>query len=120
MHSYLDIDIVSRGDELPVVWLGTSRDDLRSLPLPVRLVAGFQLWRVQVGALPNDWKPMRSVGAGVRELRIRIDGQYRIFYLVQRAEAVVVLHVFRKKSAKTPALDIELARRRLKAYVTQR
>ena len=120
MTSYLDIDIDGSGDELPVVWLGTTRDDLRDFPLPVRLVAGYQLWRVQKGLLPDDWKPMRSIGPGVRELRIRIDGQFRVLYLVRRKEGVIVLHAFRKKSAKTPHLDAELARRRLKIYLSER
>ena len=120
MTSYLDIDISGRGDELSVVWLGTSRNDVRDFPLPVRLAAGYQLWRVQKGLLPDDWKSMGSVGSGVRELRIRIDGQFRVLYLVRREEGVIVLHACRKKSAKTPHLDVELARRRLRMYLSQR
>jgi phage-related protein len=83
-------------------------------------VADYQLWRIQIGLAPDDWKAMRSVAPGVRELRIRIDGQYRVLYWVRRAEGVIVLHAFRKKTAKTPHLDVELARRRLKSYLTSR
>jgi hypothetical protein len=37
----------------------------------------------------------------------------RVFYATARAEAIIVFHAFQKKSQKTPAREIELARRRL-------
>ncbi len=37
-----------------------------------RRQTGFELQRVQQGLDPSDWKPMRSVGAGVREIRIQV------------------------------------------------
>ena len=63
---------------------------------------GHQLFRVQCGLDPDDWKPMPAVGTGVREIRVRdSSGAYRTIYLAARAEGVYVLHCFRKKSAKT-------------------
>jgi hypothetical protein len=44
--------------EKPLIWLGDSRDTIRAFPDDVRKMAGFQLWRVQRGLEPNDWKPM--------------------------------------------------------------
>lgn len=44
--------------EKPVIWLGDSRDRIRAFPVDVRMIAGFQLWRVQRGLEPNDWKPL--------------------------------------------------------------
>jgi phage-related protein len=52
----------------PIVFQATSLDDLRAFPASARRMAGFQLDRVQHGEEPNDWKPMRSVGPGVREI----------------------------------------------------
>ena len=55
---------------------------------------------------------MNEVGAGVREIRIHVLGEWRILYVAKFAEAVYVLHVFQKKTQKTRSEDIELARKR--------
>lgn len=88
--------------------------DLRTFPLSARREAGYQLFRVQHGEDPSDWKPLRTVGPGVREIRIQDEGQYRIIYVANMANAVHVLHAFGKKSRRTLKRDIEIARRRLK------
>jgi len=75
---------------------------------------GFQLSRVQAGLDPTDWKPMTSIGVGVREIRIRVGGAYRVIYLASRPGGVYVLHCFQKKSRQTSQQDIELARQRFK------
>ena len=49
----------------PVHFSGTSREDLRKLGEDVRETIGFQLYKVQQGLLPDDWKPMSGLGAGV-------------------------------------------------------
>jgi len=63
---------------------------------------------------PSDWKPMQAVGAGVREIRVHVLGEWRVIYVVKRADGVYVLHAFQKKSWKTAAKDIDLARQRLR------
>ena len=83
-------------------------------------MAGFQLWRVQRGLEPNDWKPLASVGLGVREIRVRTGLAYRVVYVAKFAEAVYVLHAFEKRSQRTSKRDLELARQRLRALVKQR
>jgi phage-related protein len=55
----------------PVEFLGDALARLRDFPASVRRAAGYQLDRVQRGLEPDDWKPMPTIGAGVRELRIR-------------------------------------------------
>jgi len=70
----------------PLIWLGSSRRDLRAFPALARRLAGFQLRRVQQGMDPDDWKPMQAVGPGVREIRIQIAGTHRVFYVATRAE----------------------------------
>jgi phage-related protein len=62
---------------------------------------------------PSDWKPMSTVGPGVNEIRIHIEGEHRLFYVARLRHAIYVLHVFRKKRRKTSNADIELARTRL-------
>ena len=96
----------------PLVWLGSSLNDLRAFPNEARQEAGFQLRRVQQGLLPADWKPMVTVGSGVIEIRIHTTEEYRVFYIAKFAEAVYVLHAFSKGTQKTPTRDIALAQRR--------
>lgn len=102
----------------PISFRGNSLDDLRQFPLDARREAGYQIDRVQNGLEPSDWKPMNSVGQGVKEIRIRdADGAFRVIYLAKLADAVHVLHCFQKKSEKTTEADIELARKRFRALV---
>ena len=98
-----------------IIWLGNSRRDLRAFPALARRLAGFQLRRVQQGLDPDDWKPMQTVGPGVREVRIHIAGAHRVFYLATRTEAVYVLHAFEKKAQKTSAHDLRIGRDRFRA-----
>jgi phage-related protein len=57
---------------------------------------------------------MSTIGAGVREIRIReSSGAFRIIYVFRFADAVYVLHAFQKKTQKTRASDLELAKERL-------
>lgn len=104
----------------PLRWLGNSRGAVRAFPPDARRDAGYQLYRVQTGHDPSDWKPMPRVGAGVREIRIHADGEYRVLYLATRPEAVYVLHAFAKKRQATPRLVLDLARARLRELVRQR
>lgn len=93
--------------EKEIVWVGSSLDDLRDFPRDARQDAGFQLEQVQFGLDLDDWKPMPSVGAGTREVRVKIeDGSYRVFYVTKFGEAVYVLHCFTKKTQKTEKKDI--------------
>ena len=99
-----------------VKFLGSSLYDLRKFQKAARHDIGRQLHRVQRGREPNDWKPMPTVGRGVREIRIRAEGNaYRTLYITHIEDAVYVLHAFVKKTRKTPKHDIELAKSRLKA-----
>jgi phage-related protein len=95
-------------------FVGLSLDDLRNFPEEARRVAGFELRAVQNGLKPRDWKPMRFVGSGVKEIRIHVLGEWRIVYVAKLADAIYVLHAFQKKSQKTNKNDIELARKRFK------
>lgn len=101
----------------PIQWLGSSRRDLRAFPTDAKQVAGFQLYRVQCGLEPNDWKPIASVGPGVREIRIRTNLEHRVFYTATMPDTIYILHAFEKKAQKTPKRDLDIARDRLRSLV---
>ncbi len=104
----------------PLVWLGSSLDEVRQFPEASRREAGFELRLVQGGREPSDWKPMPAVGASVNEIRIHGGNEYRVIYVAKFAEAIYVLHVFMKKTRRTSKADIELARARLKQLMASR
>lgn len=98
-----------------VVWLGDTLEVLRRFPAPVQGDLGYALYQVQLGQMPPDSKPMRTVGPGVYELRDQDQrAWYRVFYLKKIANLVYVLHCFEKRTAQTEQKDIEVARERLK------
>ena len=90
----------------PVEWLGDSRERVQAFPSEARREVGFELWEVQQGKQPSDWKPMPSVGLGVNEIRVRAGNAYRLIYVARFSEAVYVLHAFEKKSRKTSKPDL--------------
>lgn len=106
--------------EKPVVWLGDSLEAMRAFPEGARRIGGFQLWLVQCGREPSDWKPMPTVGLGVREIRIHTGAEHRVFYIAKFAEAVYVLHAFEKRTPRTPKGAIDLAKNRLRELVVRR
>ena len=96
-----------------VRFMGSARTDLSAFPDSAKLRAGHELFMVQVGREPDDWKPMSSIGVGVCEIRVRdLKKQYRLIYVASFGTAVYVLHAFQKKSRKTSGVDLKLARRR--------
>jgi phage-related protein len=103
----------------PVVWVGSSLEDLGDFPPAVQREIGFALRRAQDGGKHPDAKPLKGFGgASVLEIVEDHDGDtYRAVYTVRFADAVYVLHVFQKKSKKkiaTPKHEMELIRTRLK------
>ena len=98
-----------------IFFLADTLDEIRSFPLDVRKDIGTELRRVQRGVEPMDWKPMTSVGAGVREIRVRdATGGSRVIYVLNKAEAIFVLNAFQKKTQKTRKHELALAALRLK------
>lgn len=103
-----------------VEFRGTALDDLREFPKAARREAGHQLDQVQWGRNPDDWKPMGTIGPGVREIRIReANGAFRVIYVAKFKKAIFVLHCFQKKSQKTSREDIDLATRRYKELLKE-
>ena len=95
----------------PVQWLADG---------PARYQAGIELFALQLGANPTDWKPMRSIGAGASEIRIHAENEYRVIYVAKFEEAVYVLHAFMKKTRETSLHDVRLAQRRYREMIALR
>ncbi|ABD87144.1 type II toxin-antitoxin system RelE/ParE family toxin [Rhodopseudomonas palustris] len=99
----------------PVVFIGDSLDAVRLFPDDARRAVGFQIDRLQRGLDPDDWRPMKTIGAAVREIRVRdASGAFRVIYIATLADAVYVLHAFQKKTEATSKRDIDLATARFK------
>jgi phage-related protein len=103
-----------------IIWVGSSRTDLKAFPAEVKEVMGYALYQAQIGLKAPSAKPLRGFG-GAGILEIVGDHQtntYRAVYTVKFSRSVYVLHAFQKKSRKgiaTPKADIDLIRRRLRA-----
>jgi phage-related protein len=106
------------------VWTGIGagteiepRDEIRRFPTEVRSRVGGGLFRLQIGETlgMHVARPMPMVAPGVSELRVKgEDGIFRVFYFTAGVKGVLVFHAFAKKTQRTPPLEIELAKKRLK------
>ena len=89
---------------------------LKGFPEGVRQNFGFELWQLQLGERPSDYRPLPSIGAGVYELRDQDErAWYRVVYLSRINDVIYVLHCFEKKSREMPRKDFEKAKQRFKA-----
>jgi phage-related protein len=106
------------GSERPIVWIGSSRRDLRGFPRGVRRDIGLALYAAQQGETDPAAKPLRGFG-GASVLEIVADHKgdtWRAIYTVRFPEAIYVLHAFQKKSMRgiaTSKKDLDLVRHRL-------
>jgi phage-related protein len=93
-------------------FVGDSQGRLADFPTDAKREAGFELWQVQLGLMPSDFKPIPTVGPGAYEIRIKVLGEWRVIYVAKQEDAVYVLHCFHKTTPKTPKPDIDLAAKR--------
>ena len=103
----------------PVVWIGSSLNDIREFPEDVHDIMGYALYLAQTGEKHQFARPLKGFGgAKVLEISDDYDGDtYRAVYTVKFGDTVYVLHAFQKKSKKgiaTPQQDIKLIQERLK------
>ena len=99
----------------PAIFCGDTLARIRGFPAIARRNSGFQIDSLQRGLPPDDWKPLKTVGPGVREIRIKVfGGEFRVIYFLRSPCEIYVLHAFEKKSRKTRKTDIDLARKRFK------
>lgn len=83
-----------------------------------RIEAGYLFEQVQRGesiSMPHS-RPMPSIGNGCHEMRVRDETKnWRIVYRID-SDAVLIVDVFEKKTAKTPKSVIDKCIARLKLY----
>ncbi len=99
-------------------WMGSSLEDLKAFPEPVKDKMGYALHEAQLGEKSHMAKPLKGFsGAGVLEIVSNYDGDtYRAVYTVIFKDIIYVLHAFQKKSKtgiSTPKKDIDLIANRL-------
>jgi phage-related protein len=64
--------------------------------------------------LGRSLEALPSIGPGVREIRIRVEGAWRVVYVANRGDTVYVLHAFQKKTQRTAKKDIVAIKSALK------
>lgn len=101
-------------------FIDRSKEDLSDFPASARRRAGMELWLVQIGETPSDWKPMKTIGPGAVEIRIHDEtGAFRVIYVAKFEDAIYVLHCFERKSQKTSQRDVDLATARYRRLAGQ-
>ncbi len=106
--------------EKQLAWLGGSKKIIRKFPTEARKEAGYQIYRVQQGLVPTDFKPMPSMGLGVFEIRLHRPHEHRVIYVSKFQEAVYILHAFEKKTQKTAEREIKVAKQSYKEMLLRR
>ena len=85
----------------PVVWMGSSKKDIRDFPDAAKKLLGDELQLIQFRGMPKDAKPFKGVGSGVLEIALRYASDaYRVVLAMQIGKRIYVLHAFQKKSRK--------------------
>lgn len=105
-----------------VVYVGSVQKDIASFSEKARqrIMTALTAISAELDLSPKEFKYMPTVGAGCYELRLKIDRQYRVFYVAKFIEAIYVLHAFVKKTQQTSKLDIALGSARYKALLNYR
>ncbi|OPK01720.1 hypothetical protein BZ164_26035 [Pseudomonas veronii] len=99
-----------------VDFCGNSDKVISGFPLVIRDRLIYQLDLLKHGDDPSSFKPVKTVGPGVYEIKIRAkEGAFRVFYVANRADVISILHAFQKTTEKTEKRDIDLAKKRLKS-----
>ena len=102
-----------------MLWIGSSRKDIKGFPEDVQKDMGHSLRDVQKGRNPGNIKPLKNMTSGVWEV-VTDDraGTFRLVYFLEFEDCIIVLHVFQKKSKtgiETPKKEIELIQERIKS-----
>ena len=103
--------------EQPVVWVGSSHEDLKAFPAEIQDEIGYALYIAQIGDKHPKAKPLKGF-SGVMEIRSNYKSDtYRAVYTTKISDKIYVLHAFQKKSKRgiqTPKKEINFIKRRLR------
>jgi len=123
-HSSKVIKIDPTEEKEVIFWPPSLVDEVKKdWPEYMRREGGFQLGRVQQGLDPDNYRPIPTIGAGVREIKLQDDdkSQYRLIYIAKFEEAIYVFHVITKKTTQqTSPHDIQIAKKRLNEIIEHR
>jgi phage-related protein len=101
-----------------IAWVKAARKDFERFPLMAQQKANRALSLIAEGATPDIAKPLTGLGPGVWELVIKERSDaFRVVYILQLQEEILVIHAFQKKSTRgiaTPKHEIDLIRERMK------
>lgn len=105
-----------------ITYIGSVQKDIETFPMKARqrIMAALTVISAEIDLSPKEFKYMPTVGVGCYELRLKIDRQYRVFYVAKFHEAIYVLHAFVKKTEQTSKADITLGANRYKALLGYR
>jgi phage-related protein len=105
-----------------MTYVGSVQNDIEAFPVKARqrIMAALTVISAELELSPKEFKYMPTVGTGCYELRLKIDRQYRVFYVATFHEAIYVLHAFVKKTEQTSKADINLGTDRYKALLAYR
>ena len=89
------------------------RLQIEALPVGIRAVYARLTEFLEEFGLDLRMPHSRAMGSGLFELRLRgQEGSARIFYCTKVGRKIIILHSFMKKTGKTPAREMKIARRR--------
>lgn len=110
------------GKKREIAWLRQAAREFRDFPDEVQDAIDFQLQRVLLGKMPDDFNKLNGIkGATVYEIRERFNtNTYRCVYIAAFEQDVFVLTCFMKKArqgVKTDKKDIERIQQRVTALI---
>lgn len=105
-----------------IIYLGNAEKEIAKFPVKAkqRIATALTVISAGLNLNPTEFKYIPAVGMGVYELRLKVDVQYRVFYVAKFEEAVYVLHAFVKKTQQTSQHDLEIGTVRFKALMKER
>jgi phage-related protein len=113
---YVNIDAMR--NTRPISWLKAARRDFEEFPDDVQSDMFDALTIAAEGGKSDKAKPFKGVDGGVFEIALRYRGDaFRTLYAVKIGAEIWVIHAFQKKSKsgiKTPHMEVDLIRERLK------
>lgn len=123
-HLVQEVQINSNDEKEVIWWPEKLKEEIRDdWPEQMRKDGGFQLGRVQQGLDPDNYRPMPTIGTGVREIKLQDEdkSQYRLIYIANFDEGIYVFHVITKKTTEqTSPQDIQTAKKRLSEITEHR
>lgn len=103
---------------MAISWIKAARRDFEEFPEEVQGHILSALTIAAEGSKSDKAKPFKGVNGGVFEIALQNRGDaFRVIYAVKIGPEVWVIHAFQKKSKtgiKTPQMEIDLIRERLK------